>query len=295
MKVLITGGSGYLGQATIRALQRHGHQAVALARSDDATRRVESIGAVSVRSGLTDADVLRRAAEDADAAIHLAQDYGPDSASIDLAAATAIQDGLGARPYVHTGGVWVYGNTDQMVDETAPQSPPPITAWRADNEKRVLARAAQGGHPVLVMPGVVYGHAGGLIGQFLNKPARTGSAHYIGSGENRWAMVHVDDIAELYVAALAAPAGRIYAGVDDTQSPTMRRIAEAVSIAAGHSGTASSITIEQARREFGPLADAFALDQSLSSARARRELKWAPADRDILSELSATTEPKVSR
>ena len=38
MKVLITGGSGYLGQATIRALQRHGHEAVALARSDDAYR-----------------------------------------------------------------------------------------------------------------------------------------------------------------------------------------------------------------------------------------------------------------
>ena len=65
------------------------------------------------------------------------------------------------------------------------------------------------------MPGVVYGHAGGLIGQFLDEPARTGSAHYIGGGENRWAMVHVDDIAELYVAALAAPAGSVEA---DTNS-----------------------------------------------------------------------------
>jgi hypothetical protein len=53
--------------------------------------------------------------------------------------------------------------------------------------------------------------------------------------------------------------------------------------------------MEQARHEFGPLADAFALDQRLSSARARRELNWAPADRDILTELTATTEPKVSR
>jgi nucleoside-diphosphate-sugar epimerase len=292
MKVLITGGSGYLGQATIRALQAHGHQPVALARSDDAARRVESVGAVSVRGGLTEVEVLRTAAEDADAAIHLAQDYGPDSAAVDLAAATAIQDGLGARPYVHTGGVWVYGNTDRMVDETAPQSAPPVTAWRADNEKRVLARAADGGHPVLVMPGVVYGHGGGLVGEFLGKSALTGSAHYIDGGENRWAMVHVDDIAELYVAALSAPAGSVYSGVDDSQSPTMRQIAEAVSIAAGRPGTASSITMEQARQEFGPLADAFALDQRLSSARARRELNWAPADRDILSELSATTEAK---
>ena len=289
MKVLVTGGSGYIGQATIRALQAHGHQAVALARSDDAARRVESIGAVPVRGGLTDTEVLRSAAEDADAAIHLAQDYGPDTAAVDLAAATAMQDGLGPRPYVHTGGVWVYGDTDRIVDETAPQSPPPVTAWRADNEKQVLARAAQGGHPVLVMPGVVYGHGGGLIGEFLGKPARTGSAHFISSGENRWAMVHIDDIAELYVAALSAPAGGVYAGVDETQSPTMREIAEAVSNAAGRPGTASSITMGQARQEFGPLADAFALDQRLTSARARRELHWAPADRDILTELSLTT------
>jgi nucleoside-diphosphate-sugar epimerase len=281
MKVFVTGGSGYLGQATIGALRRHGHQVVALARSDAAARRVTSLGAVPVRGGLTDTVVLRRAAEDVDAAIHLAQDYGPDTAPVDLAAATAMQDGLGARPYVHTGGVWVYGNTEGTVDETAPQSPPPITAWRADNERQVLARASRGGHPVLVMPGVVYGHGGGLIAQFLGEPARTGSAHYIGSGENRWAMVHVDDIAMLYVAALAAPAGSVYAGVDDTQSPTMRQIAEAVSTAAGRPGTASSITIGQARQEFGPLADAFALDQSLTAARARRELHWAPADRDM--------------
>ena len=286
MKVLVTGGSGYLGRATIGALRAHGHQVVALARSDDAVRRVESLGAVPVRGGLTDAELLRRAAENADAAIHLAQEYGPDTAAVELAAATAMQDGLGSRPYVHTGGVWGYGNTEGTVDETAPQSPPPVSAWRVDNEKRVLARAAQGDRPVLVMPGVVYGHGGGLIAQFLGKPARTGSAHYIGSGQNRWAMVHVDDIAELYVAALAAPAGSVYAGVDDTQSPTMRQVAEAVSIAAGQPGTASSITMGQARQEFGPLADAFALDQRLTAARARRELDWAPVDRDILTELT---------
>ena len=288
MKVLITGGSGYLGQATIRALQRHGHQTVALARSDEADRVVTDLGATVVRGGLTDLDVIYKTATDVDAAIHLAQDYGPDTAGVDLRAATAIQDGLGPRPYVHTGGVWVYGNTESVVDETAPQAPPPITAWRGDNERRVLERANSGGHPVLVMPGVVYGHGGGLIGQFIGTPGRAGAAHYIGAGDNRWAVVHVEDIAELYVAALSSPAGGVYAGVDVSQSPTMRQIAEAVSIAAGRPETASSITMEQARQEFGPLADAFALDQRLSAARARRELSWAPADRDVLTELSTS-------
>jgi nucleoside-diphosphate-sugar epimerase len=287
MKVLVTGGSGYIGQATVRALKAHGHQAVALTRSASASRRVEGIGAIAVRGSLTDVEALRSAAAEADAAIHLAQDYGPDTQAIDLAAAAAIQTGLGSRPYVHTGGVWVYGSTDGVVDETAPQSPPPVTAWRAGNENRVLARAGEGGHPVLVMPGVVYGHRGGLIDEFLGKPARSGAAHYIGSGENHWAVVHVDDIAELYVAALSAPAGSVYAGVDDTQSPTMRQIAEALSIAAGRPGTASSISVGQARQEFGPLADAFALDQHLSAARARRDLGWAPAERDVLTDLAA--------
>jgi nucleoside-diphosphate-sugar epimerase len=286
MKVLITGGSGYLGQATIRALQRHGHEAVALARSDDAYRVARDLGATVVRGGLTDLDVLHKSAIDVDAAIHLAQDYGPDTAGVDLRAATAILDGLGSRPYVHTGGVWVYGNTEGVVDEMAPQAPPPVTAWRGDNEHRILERAGAGGHPVLVMPAVVYGHGGGLIGRFVGAPARAGAAHYIGAGDNRWAMVHVDDIAELYVAALGGPAGGVYAGVDDSQSPTMREIAEAVSVAAGQPGTARSITMEQARHEFGPLADAFALDQRITAARARQHLGWAPAARDVLAELA---------
>ena len=187
---------------------------------------------------------------------------------------------------MHTGGLWVYGSTDGVVDEAAPQAPPTVTAWRGDNERRILERAASGGHPVLVMPGVVYGHGGGLIGRYIGAPARAGAAHYIGAGDMRWTMVHVDDIAELYVAALKSPAGGVYAGVDHSQSPTMRQIAEAVSVAAGQPGTASSITMEQARHEFGPLADAFALDQRVTAAHARRVLGWTPAVRDVLAELA---------
>lgn len=289
MNVFLTGGSGFIGQATITALRERGHEVTALVRNDAAAAKVAGRGVQPVHGGLADLDVLTAAAQRADAAMHLAQDYGPDSAAIDLAAATAIQDGIGSRPYVHTGGLWSYGDTAGIVDETAPYDPPPITSWRAANEARVLSRAESGGHPVLVMPALVHGNGGGLIAAFVVEAARRGVARYLDTGDNHWTVVHVDDLAELYVAALSAPAGSRYAGVDDRQTPTMRQIAEAASLGAGRPGTATSVGLEESRQYFGPFTEAFALDQRMSSARARNDLGWHPRRGDVLSELSTAT------
>jgi nucleoside-diphosphate-sugar epimerase len=286
MKIFLTGGSGYIGQATIRALRRRGHEVTALVRSDDAAEAVAAVEATPVRGELGALDVLRRSAAEADGAIHLAQARGPQTADVDRDAAAAIQDGVGSGPYVHTSGAWVYGNTDGVVDETAPLAPPPVVAWRLDNEKRVLERASSGGRPIVVAPGLVYGTGAGLIEQFFVAPARArGVVHYIGDGTNRWALVHVDDIAELYALALDGAPGSVFAGVTD-YSLTVGQIAQALSEAAGCPGRAESVTLDEARATMGPIADAFALDQQISSARARTHLGWTPLDRDVLDQLA---------
>ncbi|MFF3754908.1 NAD-dependent epimerase/dehydratase family protein [Streptomyces sp. NPDC002018] len=286
MQVFITGGSGYIGRPTIRALIRNGVEVTALARSERAARTVSELGATPVTGALTDTDALREAARRADGVIHLGADATESTADIDRAAAEALQDGAGSRPYVHTGGVWVYGDTDGIADEDAPLSPPRITAWRLENEKRVLARATAGGHPVVVMPGVVYGHAGGLPQSFFVEPGRAaGAVPCIGDGSNHWALVHVDDIAELYVLALAAPAGSVYAGVSG-QNPPLADVTRALSHAAGCPDRIDSLPLEEAVRRMGPIAEAFALDQRFTGARARRELGWAPTRLDALAELA---------
>jgi nucleoside-diphosphate-sugar epimerase len=287
MNVFLTGGSGYIGRATIEALVRRGIEVTALARSDASAQVVAGLGARPVRGALTDTDVLRDAARDADGVIHLGQHYGPDTAEVDLAAAEAMQDGAGPHPYVHTGGVWVYGDTDGIVGEDAPLRPPRLTAWRLENEKRVLARAATGERPVVVMPGLVYGRGGGLIETFYAAAGREhGAVPCIGDGSGHWALVHVEDIAELYALALTAPAGAVYAGVSD-QNPTAGQVAEAVSHAIGRPGAVRHLTAEEAHEEMGPIAEAFALDQRLTGARARTRLGWEPAHLDPLSELAA--------
>jgi nucleoside-diphosphate-sugar epimerase len=285
MQIFITGGSGYIGRATIRALTAHGIAVTALARSEHAARTVSDLGATPVTGALTDTDVLREAAGRADGVIHLGVDYAEGTADVDRAAAQALQDGVGTGPYVHTGGVWVYGDTDGVVDEDAPLSPPRITAWRLENEKRVLARSGTGGRPVVVMPGLVYGRSGGLAQAFFVEPGRTaGAVPCIGDGSNHWALVHVDDIAELYVLALNAPAGSVYAGVSGQNLP-LADITQALSHAAGCPGRTDSLTLDEAVRQMGPIAEAFALDQQFSGARARRELGWTPTRLEALAEL----------
>lgn len=275
MRVFITGGSGYVGQATIEALTRQNIDVTALARTEASAAVVAALGATPIQGSLTDLDVLRAAARAADGVLHLGVVYGPDVAEIDNAAAEAMSD---TGVYVHTGGVWVYGDTDGLVDETAPQQPPAVTSWRAANEARVLERGGR-----LIMPGVVYGRSSGLIDQFIAAPGRkTGLVPRIGAGTQRWAMVHAEDVAQLYVLALRAAAGALYAGV--TENVPMADVSEAVAASVG--GRVEELTYAAAEARMGPIAEAFALDQQISSARAKAELGWTPTHLNAVEELS---------
>jgi nucleoside-diphosphate-sugar epimerase len=213
-------------------------------------------GAEPVPGDLTALDTLRAAAAEADATINLAQDNQGDTAALTAAASEALQAGAGDRPYLHTGGTWAYGDADR---DDAPFAPPPFLSWFVENLRRVLAR---GGHPVVLMPGIVYGRGGGIL-----EPLMAGV--YVGEGANHMPLVHVDDVAELYVRAVesASPGVYIAAGPD---APAMRSVAEA--LAPG----ARSVTLDELRASIGPLADALALDQRLGSVRARAELGWSP-------------------
>lgn len=284
MKIFLTGGSGYIGRATIGELVRAGHTVEALARSDRAEATVAAAGASAVRGALTDLDVLTHAAARAEAVIHLAQ---ATSGEEDLAAATAMQGGVGGGTYVHTGGSWVYGDTDGVQDECAPWNPPSIVAWRKTVEDAVLARAAAGGRPVIVRPGLLHGGDNRLIDIFFVQPGKeNGAIPYIGDGGNHWALIHLDDLARLYVAALSAPTGSVYLGVSGA-NPTAKEVAEACARGAGLEGKTVSLSIEQAREQMGPIADAFALDQQLTPAKAQRELGWTPVHIDPLTEFAA--------
>ena len=72
MHAFVTGGSGFVGRQLIRDLVSRGDRVTALARSDAAAAKVESLGAIAARGDLTDEAAMRAAMKGCDAVFHAA-------------------------------------------------------------------------------------------------------------------------------------------------------------------------------------------------------------------------------
>jgi len=107
----------------------------------------------------------------------------------------------------------------------------------------------------------------------------------IGSGAQHWASVHVDDLADLYVAVLErAPGGQLYIGASGV-NPTVREMAQA---AVGPDGTVVPEDDDATRERLGAgFADALLLDQQASGLFARTRLGWEPTRPTVVAELAA--------
>jgi nucleoside-diphosphate-sugar epimerase len=277
MKVLVTGGTGYIGSAVVESLVKAGHEVSALSRSEERDAVVRAAGATPVRGTLGHMGPLAARIGEQDAAIHTAMDYGlgppADSEAIDAMLEGARRAG---RPFtvVYTSGVWVLGVTSSPATEAAlVDRPAGAVAWRPVHERLVLEAATDRIATAVVRPGIVFGEKRGLVSPWFQQATAEGRASYVAPGDQRWAFVHRSDLADLYRLIIERRARGIFHGVDGA-SPKVAEAAQAASRAAGK-GAVRAVPLEEARKEMGPVADALAMDQVVVSARGR-EVGWAP-------------------
>lgn len=262
MRVFITGATGYIGGAVAKALRAAGHEVTALVRPGSEAKDLRDEGVVLLSGTLESLPSITSQLESYDAFVHTAN----SSTNRDAADAAAIQAFTAVRRYfIYTSGVWVLGNTDSA-DETSDVNPLALAKWRAPHEELVL-----GAGGAVLRPGCVYGGKQSLLAPWFSASEQGEPLRIIGDGKNRWAMVHIEELAELYVLAIARQVAGVLHGIDDTES-TLNECARAVAPDAA----IEHVPLADARTTLGGFADALAVDQRISSAQTRLETSWNP-------------------
>ncbi|WP_067708048.1 NAD-dependent epimerase/dehydratase family protein [Nocardia yamanashiensis] len=289
MKVLVTGVSGAIGGAAARALLNRGHRVIGTVTSAgrEVPEQVETLVA-----DLFDPAALTSALADVDAVVHAASSNDERAGELDRIVAETVLDAFAGtgKAFVYTSGIWVHGHSGETaLTEESPLAPPLVVSWRPAVEKLIEETGhARGVRTVRIRPGLVYG-AGKGYPAILLAPQQTPDGpvvRHFGDGSNRWPVVHVDDLGELYALAVeSAPAGSVYlAALDESV-----RVADAArAVAERHGAQVADWNPEDAQQYWGVMVEAFMLDQLASAAKARTELGWTPTRPGRAADLTAS-------
>jgi len=283
VKVLVTGGSGFIGSHVVDSLEAHGHEPRIF---DLVASPYRAPGTVdSVIGDLCRSDDVRRAVAGCDAVIHLAAVadvdlVARDPAHADLVNVRGTQSLLeavreeGTGRFVFASTVWVYGDASSpaLVDEDTPLGLPKhfYTATKIAGE---MYTASYGElydleHTILRF-GIPYGPRSrptAVVAAFTDKALHGQPLTIAGDGTQSRRFVYVEDLAEGVVASLA-PAGRnrVFNLVRD-EDVSVRAIARTVRDVVGE------VPIVHVEGRAGDLRAA-----KVSGERAHRELGWEAA------------------
>jgi uncharacterized protein (TIGR01777 family) len=205
MRVLVTGGTGFIGSALVEALRARGDEAVVVSRRPGAARRV-AWDSVEGELERTDAVVHLAgepvaAARWTDARLQRIRDSRVQSTER-LAAAIARAS---ARPRVFVSGsaVGIYGmrDDDRELDESAPPGDDVLARIAVDWEAAASPARAAGTRVVHPRIGVVLGRGGGALAQMAT-PFRFFVGGPIGSGRQWVSWVHLRDVVRALLFAV---------------------------------------------------------------------------------------------
>ncbi|HVS29255.1 MAG TPA: NAD(P)-dependent oxidoreductase [Solirubrobacteraceae bacterium] len=280
MRVLVTGASGFVGGVTCAELGRRGHHVAALVRRPGS----EPSGTHAVVGDLSDAGSLERtlAKGRPDCVVHLAAEIASQRderkiRAVNVDGTRALIEACkraGSPRFVFASTVVTGEAQGALLDE---QTPLPVETPYGRSKQEGERLALESGLPaVIVRPSHVYGPGGWYAEEIVARLRQPGRFAQLGSGENLWDVVRVEDVATaLADAAENAPAGSTYHVVDDepiAYGEFMALTARALGL-----GKPRRVPVALARLAAGRHAVAAVVRSARSSnAKIKRELGWSP-------------------
>ncbi|HEX4339730.1 MAG TPA: NAD-dependent epimerase/dehydratase family protein [Polyangiaceae bacterium] len=180
-------GCGYTGTRVARAARARGTTVIATLRNDGGRERLEAIG-VHV---LVSPELDERIGEEVNETTHVVIAFPPDGETDARVAPTL----AAAHSIAYVSSTGVYGERRGEIDDTTPLPDPPAERARRILDAEAIHRAH--GATVLRCPGI-YGPDRGLHMRILR-----GEHRIPGDGSRILSRIHVEDLAELLLAAAA--------------------------------------------------------------------------------------------
>jgi len=307
MRILVTGASGFIGGVVCRRLVEQGHEVSALVRRPGS----EPPGTTPVAGDLGPACDLRAALTGArpECVVHLAAEIASQRSEakvreVNVAGTRRLLDaclalggerppepGTERRPTLPpeagterrpTLPRFIFASTvvtgdargALLTEDSELPVQTPYGRAKQEGERMVL----ESGLPaVVIRPSHVYGPGGWYGEELVPRLRGPGRFAVIGSGENLWDVVHVEDVAAAIVLAVTSQAavGRIYHVVDDEPISFF----DFMALSASELGTRPPRRIPAALARL--IAGRNAVDAVVRSARSsneriKRELGWEP-------------------
>ncbi len=303
MKVLVTGGTGFLGSHLVDALLGQGHEVFAMGRNFQGW----SCAAKPIRADLRDRAAVMKACSGMDAVFHagaLSAAWGSkeDFFETNVEGTRRVVDGCCAHGvsrliYVSSPSVVFDGGDQVCITEDAPYPERFLSMYSLTKklgEEVVLRAGAQGLPVVIVRPKAIFGPGDRSLLPRLIEVARRGRLPQIGDGSNLVDLTYVDNVVHSLLLALESPraVGRLYHITNNEHVelwPVIRRLLDRLGLpshlrhVATEVAMAAATAMEWQARVTGkePMLTRYttailARTQTYDIAAARQDLEYAP-------------------
>lgn len=218
MKILMTGGSGFVGSSLTSRLVRDNHEVTVLTRTKKRAKSVTT-GVFYLDGDPTCKGSWQERVRDHDILINLAgasifskwtDEYKRLLRDSRIQTTRNIVEALETSPQgqvtlFSTSGVGFYGfHGDEELTEESPPGKDFLAALSVDWEGEALKAKEKGARVVITRFGIVLGEKGGALGQMVSLFKKFIGGP-LGSGQQWFSWVHIQDLAEAFVFLMNHP------------------------------------------------------------------------------------------
>jgi uncharacterized protein YbjT (DUF2867 family) len=206
VKVLVTGGTGFVGPKIVHALRAAGKEVKALVRRRDRAHSLAAWGCELAEGDITDAATLRRAADGCDVIVHLVAILAGRPAEFERVMEQGTRDLIdaaregGVRRFVLMSALGTREDTRDLV---------PYLRAKWEMEQTVKQSGLE---HVIFRPSFIFGPDGGSLQIFLRQVRWSPITPIVGPGTQRIQPIWIEDVAAYFAQGveLAQAANRTF-------------------------------------------------------------------------------------